>query len=162
MSPIPENKSEKRTFLPHHAMFNESSTTTKLRVVFNASSPTTGKSLNNILMVGPTIQPKLIEILLRFRQHLYVLTSNIVKMYRQMMIRPEQRQCMLWRTKVSDPSTTYCLNTVTYGISSAPFLAIRALQQLGYDAEATHPRAATVITQDFHVDDMITNQQYRI
>lgn len=108
-------------------------------------------------MVGP-IQPKLIEILLRFR-HLYALTSDIGKMYRQMMIRPEQRhQCMLWRRKVSDPSTTYCLNTVIYGVSSAPFLAIRALQQLDYDAEATHPHAATVITQDFHVDDMITGE----
>jgi len=40
------------------------SSTTKLRVVFDASAPSsTGKSLNNILRVGPTVQSDLLSIL---------------------------------------------------------------------------------------------------
>jgi len=54
-------------FLPHRAVFKESSTTTKTRVVFDASTKsTTCVSLNDILVVGPTIQQDLLSIILRF------------------------------------------------------------------------------------------------
>ncbi|XP_071629484.1 uncharacterized protein [Temnothorax longispinosus] len=54
-------------YLPHHYVIKESSTTTRLRVVFNASSPTTsGVSLNQTLMVGPVVQPDVTLILIRF------------------------------------------------------------------------------------------------
>jgi len=54
-------------FLPHHAVFKDSSMTTKIRVVFDASAKsTTGVSPNDILMVGPTIQQDLLSIILRF------------------------------------------------------------------------------------------------
>lgn len=44
-------------YLPHHAVFKNTSTTTKLRVVFDASCETqSSKSLNDALLVGPTIQ----------------------------------------------------------------------------------------------------------
>lgn len=41
-------------FLPHHAVFKENSSTTRLRVVFDASAKTsTNVSLNDVIMVGP-------------------------------------------------------------------------------------------------------------
>ncbi|XP_011170650.2 uncharacterized protein LOC105203543 [Solenopsis invicta] len=47
-------------FLPHHGVVRDDNLTTKLRVVFDASCPTsTGVSLNDILQVGPTIQQDL-------------------------------------------------------------------------------------------------------
>ncbi|XP_037927016.1 uncharacterized protein LOC119661654 [Hermetia illucens] len=55
-------------FLPHHCVLKPDSTSTKLRVVFDASAKTsTNVSLNNILHVGPTVQDELFTILLRFR-----------------------------------------------------------------------------------------------
>jgi hypothetical protein len=57
-------------FLPHHAVFRENSTTTKTRVVFDGGSKTSnGLSLNDILQVGPTVQPDLYSIVLLFRTH---------------------------------------------------------------------------------------------
>lgn len=68
---IPEadlNKPVSQTFyLPIHAVYKQSSLTTKVRAVFDASAKSsTGVSLNDLLMVGPTIHPSLIDVLLRF------------------------------------------------------------------------------------------------
>lgn len=79
-----------KNYLPHHAIIKNSSKTTKLRVVFDASCKTSsGKSLNDIMMVGPTIQSELLDIIIRFRQHRFVLTGDINKMYRQIQVTPE-------------------------------------------------------------------------
>ncbi|XP_051157420.1 uncharacterized protein LOC127279229 [Leptopilina boulardi] len=87
-------------FIPHHSIIKESSLTTKLRVVFDASAKTsTGKSLNDVLMVGPNVQEDLFSLLVRFRSHKYAITADIEKMYRQIIIHPKDRkyQKILWR-----------------------------------------------------------------
>ncbi|XP_051167288.1 uncharacterized protein LOC127285357 [Leptopilina boulardi] len=54
-----------RVFIPHHPVVRESSQTTKVRVVFNASSPTSNKtSINNILHIGPKLQTDICSIIL--------------------------------------------------------------------------------------------------
>ena len=55
-------------YLPMHAVHKLSSSTNKLRVVFDASAKTqTGVSLNDTLMVGPTIFPPLGFLLRKWR-----------------------------------------------------------------------------------------------
>jgi hypothetical protein len=55
-------------FLPHHAVEKPDSSTTKCRVVFDGSAlSSNGRSLNDNLLVGPVIQSRLNEILLRLR-----------------------------------------------------------------------------------------------
>lgn len=69
-------------YLPHHPVFKDS-TTSKIRIVFNASKKTTsGKSLNDILHIGPTVQDELIDILLRFRFFKVAICSDAEKCYR--------------------------------------------------------------------------------
>ncbi|XP_071643012.1 uncharacterized protein [Temnothorax longispinosus] len=59
--------------------------TNKIISFFDASAKSTnGVSLNQMLMVGPTIQAKLPLHLIRFRTYKYVITADIVKMYRQL------------------------------------------------------------------------------
>ena len=61
-------------YLPMHAVKKESSTTTKIRDVFDASAKSsTGVPLNNTLLVRPTIHPPLLDKLLRFRLHVWIL-----------------------------------------------------------------------------------------
>ncbi|CAG9125559.1 unnamed protein product [Plutella xylostella] len=144
-------------FIPHHGVLRESSSTTKLRVVFNASSPTTsGISFNDLQMVGPVVQDDLLSILLRFRQHKYILSADVAKMYRCIEVHPDDRnlQQIVWRDNSSHPITAFKLNTVTYGTASAPFLATRCLKQLGL--ECNDKKTAEIILHDFYVDDLLT------
>ena len=115
-------------FLPHHSVIKQSSLTTKLRVVFDASAKTsTGISLSETLRVGPNIQDDLFSLLVRFRSHPYAVTANIEKMYRQIKLHPSDRkfQKILWREDYRPPIKIVTLNTITYGTSSASFLAIQ-------------------------------------
>ena len=147
-------------YLPHHGVLRESSSTTKLRVVFDASAATSsGKSLNDILRVGPTLQDDLLSILLRFRQHKYVVTADIEKMYRQTEVYAQQRslQQILWRFDPSQSIKRYQLNTVTYGTASAPYLSTRCLHQLG--KESTNADIRRAICHDFYVDDFLSGHK---
>jgi len=85
-------------YLPHHAIIKESSSSTKLRVVFDASCKIqTSISLNEVLLKGPVIQYDIVYILMRFRMHNYVLSVDTVNMYRQILITDTNRdfQCIL-------------------------------------------------------------------
>ncbi|XP_045774363.1 uncharacterized protein LOC123873546 [Maniola jurtina] len=144
-------------FMPHHGVFREHSTTTKLRVVFDASFPSsTSISFNSLQRVGPPIQGDLLAILLRLRQHRYVACADVEKMYRQILVAEDQRdlQLIVWRDDPKESLGIYRLNTVVYGTASAPFLAVRCLKELGFTS--SDPDVKRVITEDFFVDDMIT------
>ncbi|XP_062714302.1 uncharacterized protein LOC134291052 [Aedes albopictus] len=149
----------KRCYLPHHPVVKEASTTTKVRVVFDASCKTaTGVSLNDVLLVGPVVQEDLRAIILRCRTKQIMLVSDVEKMFRQIIVRPEDRplQCILWRNSPSEDVHTFELNTVTYGTKPAPFLATRTLRQLALDEEGKFPLAARAAMEDTYMDDVIT------
>ncbi|KMQ92412.1 hypothetical protein RF55_7602 [Lasius niger] len=151
------NKKELTCFLPHHGVIKELSTTTKLRVVFNDSQRgMRGASLNNHLLTGPNLLPALADVLLR--THRYALVADIEKMYRLVLVHPNDRdlQRILWRNNVNKNIQEFQLNTVTYGLACAPYLAIRTLRQLANDEGKSHPLAASALLYDIYVDDILT------
>ncbi|XP_055615030.1 uncharacterized protein LOC129761337 [Toxorhynchites rutilus septentrionalis] len=155
----PALKDNYSAFIREYAELGDDSITTKLRVVFDASCPTnTGVSLNDTLMVGPQIQDDLVAILLRFRFPQYAIISDIENMYRQirMSLLDQQLLLILWRESPLEPIKTYRLTTVTYGTSSAPYLATKCLQQLSEIGSKSHPVAAAVMGKDFYMDDLLT------
>jgi hypothetical protein len=157
--PATEPDASNEYFLPHHAIIKPDSSTTKLRVVFDASAKSsTGLSLNDVIKVGATIQQELFEILLRFRKYQYAFTSDIGKMYRQVLIHEDHHklQQILWRNDPFQEISAFSLKTVTYGTASAPFLATRALQQLAEDEQSKFPIAAITTKNDFYVDDVLS------
>lgn len=144
-------------YIPHLAVIKESSSTTKTRVVFNASSKTSNnKSLNDNLLVGPVLQRDVIEKILRFRMGKYVFVCDISKMYRQIMVNQADwdYQRIIWRPTEFEELKEYWLTTVTFGESSAPFTAIRTLTQLAKDSQMTHPIASACLLHNTYVDDM--------
>ncbi|XP_062704313.1 uncharacterized protein LOC134286676 [Aedes albopictus] len=146
-------------YMPHHAVLKPESTTTKLRVVFDASCKTsTGVSLNEALMVGPVVQDELININLRFRLHRFAVVADVAKMYRMIAVSGPDRklQRIVWKGNTDQEIRTFELATVTYGTASAPYLATRCLVQLAEEEKESHPMAAAVLKEDFYVDDMLS------
>jgi hypothetical protein len=145
--------------LPHHPVFKEISSTTKTRVVFDGGAKTSnGLSLNDILQVGPTVQPDLYSIVLWFRTQRVCFTADLAKMYCQIVVHPQGRdlQRILSRYSSEEPIQEYRLSTVTYGTTSAPFLATWCLKKLADDNQRHYPRAAQVLSNDFCVDDLLS------
>lgn len=147
-----------RNFLPHHHVVKESSTTTKVRNVFDASAKTSnGRSLNDILYVGPTIQPDLFELLIQWRQNEFAFCGDIEKMYRQVRIGPHHAlfQCILLQPPDSDEIKIYKLLIATFGTACAPFQAIRALDEISKRIQDTQPELSELIRKKFYVDDLL-------
>ncbi|XP_054276868.1 uncharacterized protein LOC128995865 [Macrosteles quadrilineatus] len=153
------NPMKEAYYIPHHGIFKKNASASKLRVVFNASAPTTsGKSLNDELLIGPKLQTDICKILSLFRLHSYVFTTDIEKMYRQILVNPEHRtyQAILWRDNPENEISTYLLNTVSYGVCSSPFLALRTLRQLASERSEQYPLASDVVLNSTFVDDILT------
>ncbi|XP_061500449.1 uncharacterized protein LOC133391305, partial [Anopheles gambiae] len=155
----PVDDSCEHYYLPHHAVLKESSTTTKVRVVFDASCKTSsGYSLNDKLLVGPVIQDDLFTIIVRFRSHAVALSADVEKMYRQILhdSRDTEYLRIRYRGITAEPIQTFQLQTVTYGTSCAPFLAKRTLKQIALDHKMQYPRAVDPVLHDCYVDDLLT------
>lgn len=147
--------------MPHHAVVKESSNTTKVRVVFDARpNHPNGVSLNDILMIGPTIQHKLFLHLIRFRTWNYVITADIEKMYRQVLVHEDDRrfQRMLWHD--NGEIKTFQLNTLMFGVSSVSFLAIHTVQKLADDKGHAYSKAAKALKEELYVDDLLFGSKF--
>ncbi|XP_063240264.1 uncharacterized protein LOC134541050 [Bacillus rossius redtenbacheri] len=145
-------------YIPHHCVVKPESSTTKLRVVFDASAKSSsGVSLNDALFTGTRLQRDIVDLLLSFRLHVVVFTGDIKQMYRQIGVHTHQDyQHIVWRFNDAEPVKDYRLKTVTYGVSAAPFLALRTLQQLAQDETEHFPTASQVLLTDVYVDDVVT------
>ena len=73
-----------QAFLPHHGVWKETSTTTKLRNVFNGSSKTkSGVSVNDLLHIGPNRLQNPVALICAWRRYKIVLSADVEKMFRQ-------------------------------------------------------------------------------
>ena len=153
-----EMPTQQTYYLPMHSVFKQSSTSTKMRIVFDASCPSSsGASLNDLLAVGPTLHPNLDRILIRFRSYRVALSGDIKQMYREVLLSPQDRQQhrFVWRPSPSEPLADYCMNRVTFGVSASPYAAVRTLQQTVEDFSTPESDVSWHIKNSFYVDDLL-------
>ncbi|GBL90102.1 hypothetical protein AVEN_135458-1 [Araneus ventricosus] len=79
-------------------------------------------------------------------------------MYRQILVDPDQQdlQRIVWKKGPNAEVSSYRLKTITYGMSNAPFLAMRTLQQLAEDEKLRFPLASEVLLHDTYMDDIVS------
>ena len=162
--PVPSKDMDKPPtevfYLPMHAIYKESSTTTRVRAVFDASAKSsTGVSLNDTLLVGPSIHPPLIDVLLRFMSHRIALTADVSKMYRAIKLIEEDQNLhrFVWRLSPNDKIEDYRMTRVTFGVAASSFVANMAVKQNALDFSHEYLMAAQTVETSFYVDDCLTH-----
>ena len=148
-------------YLPHQAVVRQESATTKVRVVYDASSKGSKSvaCLNDCLHVGPPLTPLLYNILLRFRENRVVLVGDIEKAFLNVEVDPEDRDCLrfLWVEKPPDLSqvVVYRFCRVVFGLNAPPFLLSATLRHHVKRYEISDPSFVAKLLDSFYVDDFV-------
>jgi transposase InsO family protein len=148
------NSSDRIWYLPHHAVVTDKKPG-KLRIVFDCAAKYEGESLNDKCWSGPDQNNKLLDVILRFREHSLAVTADIESMYYQVVVPVEDRDALrfLW----FDPAG----NVVHYRMTRHLFGGIwcsssstYALRRVLEDHEVD-PLVCDTVKHAFYVDDCL-------
>ena len=79
-------------YLPHFAVVNDTRTTSKILVVFDAAAAKcNGIALNDMVHPGPRLQRELFDVLLCFRRYPIAIVCDIAEKYLRIGLSPEDR-----------------------------------------------------------------------
>uniref|UniRef100_A0A8D8MGU8 CCHC-type domain-containing protein n=1 Tax=Cacopsylla melanoneura TaxID=428564 RepID=A0A8D8MGU8_9HEMI len=147
-------------YIPHRAVVKRDRVSTKVRIVHDASAPSsTGYSLNDCLHVGPNLYANLLTILLKFRLGPIAVCADVTKMFLMIHVIEAHRKYLkfLWRSSPEEPIGTYQMNRVCFGVRSSPYLSLRTLRQLAFDERDNFPIASARVSEDFFMDDFTSS-----
>ncbi|XP_064471859.1 uncharacterized protein LOC135386067 [Ornithodoros turicata] len=119
----PAMTSERIYYMPHREVIKEQSSSTKIRIVFDASSHARAcTSLNDHLEKGPKLHPDLLDVLVRFRMKSIGMTGDIQKAYLQIGVKEEDRDSLRfqWFDEIS-PHSAATGNIVEWRMTRVPF-----------------------------------------
>jgi len=152
-------------YLPHHGVVRDDKNTTKLRIVYDASSSSSPKtpSLNDCLYKGPQLNPLLYEVLMLFRTFPVALTSDIEKAFHQISVTPSERDYLrfLWFDDVFSEQPKIIRNRfarLIFGVSSSPFLLTGTMRKHLSTYNDIDPEFVRKVTDAFHVDDFTSGE----
>jgi len=158
-------RAENAHYLPHQAVIRRDAETTKVRVVYDASAKEgkNGTSLNDCLHVGPSLNPLLFDILIRFRCHKVVLVGDIEKAFLNIEVDKGDRDCLrfLWVEDVLQDNlkvVVYRFCRVVFGLNASPFLLNGTLRHHISLYEDADPEFVRKMVDGFYVDDLVTGE----
>lgn len=154
------NSEDDQYVIPTHGIVRLDKSTTKLRVVLDASMKTTsGVSLNDILYSGPNLQNELFDIILNFRLFAVAISADIRQMFLRILTDKKHTrfQRILYRFNPNDPLQVFELTRLPFGLCCSPYLAIRTVRKLASDERTRFPLAASVAERDMYCDDLATS-----
>ncbi|CAB3235743.1 unnamed protein product [Arctia plantaginis] len=101
-------------YLPHHVVIKESSETTKVQVVYDASAlDTNNVSLSKDILLGPTllVQDDIRSLVMRWRLRRVAYVADIKKRFCQILVSKEDAnyQRIMWRREENGPIKDYRL-----------------------------------------------------
>ena len=142
-------------YLPHRPVIKESSSSTKVRPVFDASAPgPNGISLNDCLHAGPALTPHIVDVLLRFRRWPVALAADITKAFLQVSLREEDRDVhrFLWLQDAEVRVMRF--RRVTFGVNCSPYLLNATIRH--HLARCDESHVVRELKDNMYVDDWLT------
>jgi hypothetical protein len=148
----------KTWYLPHHGVYHPKKQ--KLRIVFDCSAKYRGVSLNDVLLQGPDLTTSLVSVLLKFRQEPVAVMADIEKMFYQVNVSRDDRDCLRfywWPDGNIESTPTVCRMTVhLFGAISSPSCSTFALQQTVHaNRDKFDSMIGDVALNNFYVDDLL-------
>ena len=113
--------------IPHHAVIRRDKSTTRLRIVFDASAKSDGASLNDCLHAGSSLTQSIFDIMLSFRNHRVALVGEVEKALLMAHMNEADKDVLrfLWVDDIdkAEPKVfTLRFTHVVFGLSLSPFL----------------------------------------
>ena len=155
--------------MPHRAVIREGAESTKMRVVYDCSSRERegSPSLNDCLDIGPPLQNKLWNVLVRGRFHPVALAGD-VKAFLQVRIARGDHDALRFhwlRSIDSNEVETLRFTRALFGLGPSPFLLEGVLEQHLVDWSDRRPESVPEIgTLRFttrQLDDAVSIYKYR-
>ncbi|XP_037775537.1 uncharacterized protein LOC119572501 [Penaeus monodon] len=157
---VPSNEivsSQPIYYMPHRPVVKESSTSTKIRPVFDASAASyNGVSLNDCLESGPSLNPDLVKVLIRFRRWKVALTADITKAFLQICVQQKDRDVHRFLWKCKDSIRIMRFVRVPFGNTCSPFLLNATIK---YHLQS-FPNTEVIeeLKENLYVDDWLSGQ----
>ncbi|GFW91384.1 integrase catalytic domain-containing protein [Trichonephila clavipes] len=151
-------------YLPHQAVFRQESLTTKMRIVFDASSHEDGQpSLNDCIWSGENLNPNIFHLIISFRLNTIAITADIERAFLQISLRDEDRDAVRFlfpdiRSKQTDPYKfqVYRFKRVMFGVNVSPFLLSATIKHHIENYREQYPAATEMLDTCLYVDDAIS------
>lgn len=164
---VRESGSDSTHYLPYRPVIKESSLTTKIRPVFDASARERNKpSLNQCLEKGPNLIELIPSLLIRFRERRLGVVSDIRKAFLQISVNENDRNFLRFLWVDSDGNEViFRHKRVVFGVSSSPFLLAATIdyhltESLKTCLVENHRYTADTILRlqkSFYVDNCVTS-----
>ena len=163
----PDTSIEGQTYyMPHRPVLRMDRLTTKIRMVFDASSSVDGPALNDCLHAGPSLTSSLFGTLLRFRAKKIGVIADLEKAFLQIRLNEKDRDYVrfLWIKNINDIDfenfynndlVTYRFCRVLFGVTSSPFLLNATLRH--HVNKHENEMFRNTVLNSLHVDDLSTS-----
>ena len=143
----------------YRAVIHHESTTTRLQVIFDASSKIRSDmvSLNDCLYVGPSLLPAIVDVLIRFRAWRIGLVADVMQAFHQINLSDKQKDFLrfIWLEDIfSDNPKLLILrfNRILFSMNSSPFLFNGTLHHHITEYYKEDVEFATKLLESLYVD----------
>ena len=152
----------KEFYIPHKPVIRMGAETTKLRIVYDASSRASPKvpSLNDCLYSGPPLQNHLWSVLVRMRFHPVLIAGDLQQAFLQVRIKKEERDGLRFHWQTSQHSEVEVLRftRALFGLVPSPFLLGGVIECHLETWEKQMPALVAELRKSLYVDDLISGK----
>ncbi|XP_004211237.1 uncharacterized protein LOC101239978 [Hydra vulgaris] len=146
-------------YIPHQAVIKENAESTKMRVIYDCSAKKDAQSpsLNDYLVVGPSLQPLIFDIIIRNRMNKLCVLAEIKKAFLQTQIQDMDRnaQQLIWYEDLKKMKLMKLRFTrVIFGSSSSPYILGATIKKHISKSKDIYPKTVVALEEDTFVNDL--------
>ncbi|GFQ94157.1 transposable element Tcb2 transposase [Trichonephila clavata] len=148
-------------FMLHRPVLRDDKLTTKVRMVYDASSNEKHlNSLNNCLHSGPNLNPNILDMIVNFRTFNIAFCADLEKRFLQIGIKEEDRDYLkfLWFSNEKDNFKILRFTRAPFGVTCSPFILAATIKH-HIRKYNDHPEVVKILDTSLYVDDFIAGSK---